>query len=67
MECDTELLTKLKREANLRRKQRLRSSQSVSEGIPAQIKMTVGQWYTDEFGNRARMIYGASLKKNGAH
>ena len=24
-----------------------------------QIKIVVGDWYTDEFGNRSRMIYNA--------
>jgi hypothetical protein len=67
MECDTELLTKMKIEASLRRKQRVRSPQSVSEPTTRQIKMILGQWYTDEFGNQARMIYCAPPKKNRAH
>jgi hypothetical protein len=67
MECDTELLIKMKREASLRWKQRVRFSQSVSELTTPQIKMIVGQWYTDEFGNQARMIYCAPLKRNRAH
>ena len=59
MGWDTELV-KLKSEASLRREQRLRSSpQSGSEMMTPQIKMIVSQWYTDEFGNRARMIYNA--------
>jgi hypothetical protein len=66
MKCDPELLDKLKREASLRRKQRLTSSQSVSEAMIPQIKMIVGLWYTDEFGNQARMICGAPLKKTSA-
>jgi hypothetical protein len=64
MECDPELLNKLKRESSLRRKQRLTSLQSVGATTPPQIKMIVTQWYTDEFGNQARMIYSAPLKKN---
>jgi hypothetical protein len=67
MECDPELLNKLKRESSLRRKQRLISSQSVSGATIPQIKMIVTQWYTDEFGNQARMIYSAPLKKNRVH
>jgi hypothetical protein len=35
------------------------ASQSVSEATTLQIKMIVGQWYTDEFGNQTRMIYNA--------
>jgi hypothetical protein len=67
MECDTEPLTKMKREASLRRKQRLRSSPPVSEATIPQIKMIVSRWYTDEFGNRARTISSAPLKKNRIH
>jgi len=35
------------------------ASQSVSEATTLQIKMIVGEWYTDEFGNQTRMIYNA--------
>jgi len=59
MECNPELLSQLKRESSLRRQQRLTASQNVSEAITPQIKMIVGQWYTDEFGNQARVIYNA--------
>jgi len=59
MECDQELLSQLKRESSLRRQQRLTASQTMSEATIPQIKMIVGQWYTDEFGNQARMIYNA--------
>jgi hypothetical protein len=59
MECNPELLSQLKRESSLRRKQRLTASQTVSEAMMPQIKMIVGQWYTDEFGNQARVIYNA--------
>jgi hypothetical protein len=59
MECNPELLSQLKRESSLRRKQRLTASQTVSEAMMPQIKMIVGQWYTDEFGNQARVIYSA--------
>ena len=59
MECDEELLSQLKRESSLRRQQRLTASQTVSEAMMPQIKMIVGQWYTDEFGNQARVIYNA--------
>jgi len=35
------------------------AAQSVSKATTLQIKMIVGQWYTDEFGNQTRMIYNA--------
>jgi hypothetical protein len=74
MEWDPELLAKLRelressevrelrelrKEASLRRKQRIASSRSANQATTSEIKMTVSQWYTDEFGNRARMIYNA--------
>ena len=74
MEWDPELLAKLRelresrevralrelrKEASLRRKQRTTSSQSANQATTSKIKMIVSQWYTDEFGNRARMIYNA--------
>jgi hypothetical protein len=52
-------LRKLRKEASLRRKQRTASSLSANQATTSQIKMIVGQWYTDELGNRARMIYNA--------
>ena len=74
MEWDPELLAKLRelrestesrevrelrKEVSLRRKHRKASSLSANQATTSQIKMIVGQWYTDEFGNRARMIYNA--------
>jgi hypothetical protein len=32
---------------------------SANQATTSEIKMIVSQWYTDEFGNRARMIYNA--------
>ena len=52
-------LRKLRKEASLRRKHRKTSSLSANQATTSQIKMIVGQWYTDELGNRARMIYNA--------
>jgi hypothetical protein len=52
-------LRELRKEASLRRKQRTASSLSANQATTSQIKMIVSQWYTDEFGNRARMIYNA--------
>jgi hypothetical protein len=52
-------LRELRKEASLRRKQRTASSRSANQPTTSQIKMIVSQWYTDEFGNRARMVYNA--------
>jgi hypothetical protein len=52
-------LRELRKEASLRRKHRKASSLSANQVTTSQIKMIVGQWYTDELGNRARMIYNA--------
>ena len=52
-------LRELRKEASLRRKHRKASSLSANQATTLQIKMIVGQWYTDEFGNRARMVYNA--------
>ena len=52
-------LRELRKEASLRRKHRKASSLSANQATTSQIKMIVGQWYTDELGNRARMIYNA--------
>ena len=50
-------LRELRKEASLRRKHRKASS--ANQATTSQIKMIVSQWYTDEFGNRARMVYNA--------
>ena len=52
-------LRELRKEVSLRRKHRKASSLSANQATTSQIKMIVGQWYTDELGNRARMIYNA--------
>ena len=52
-------LRELRKEASLRRKHRKASSLSANQATTSQIKMIVSQWYTDQFGNRARMIYNA--------
>jgi hypothetical protein len=52
-------LRELRKEASLRQKQRTASSRSANQATTSQIKMIVSQWYTDEFGNRARMVYNA--------
>ena len=52
-------LRELRKEASLRRKHRKASSLSANQVTTSQIKMIVGQWYTDELGNRSRTIYNA--------
>ena len=47
----------VKEEANLREQQRRATFQSFSPS--SDIKMVVGDWYTDELGNHARLIYNA--------
>jgi hypothetical protein len=48
-------LRELRKEVSLRRKHRKASSLSANQATTSQIKMIVGQWYTDELG------------KSGAH
>jgi hypothetical protein len=60
MEWDPEILAalgKLREEASRRRKERIASSRTPM--MTREIKMVVGKWYTDELGNRSRMIYNA--------
>jgi hypothetical protein len=52
-------LREVRKEASPRRKQRTPSLRSANQAATSEIKMIVSQWYTDEFGNRARMIYNA--------
>jgi hypothetical protein len=62
MEWDPELLAtlrKLREDASRRRKERTASSRTPNPTITPEIKMVVTEWYTDEIGNRARMIYNA--------
>jgi hypothetical protein len=53
------MLEKLREEASRRRKKRTPSSRTPNPTITPEIKMVVGKWYTDELGNRSRMIYNA--------
>jgi hypothetical protein len=55
MDHDTSFLTKLKEEASLRRRH-LADSQNANAATCLKIKMIVSTWYTDELGNRARII-----------
>jgi hypothetical protein len=62
MEWDPELLAtlrKLREDASRRRKERTASSRTPNPTITPEIKMVVSEWYADELGNRARMIYNA--------
>jgi hypothetical protein len=63
MEWDPEILARLRssteEETSLRLKERTISRRAASQSHLPEIKMVVGDWYTDEFGNRSRMIYNA--------
>ena len=62
MEWDPEILARLRssrEETILQLKERKISRRPASQTHAPQIKMVVGDWYTDEFGNRSRMIYNA--------
>jgi hypothetical protein len=55
MEHDTELPSELRKEAALRRKQRL-APRTINDSTIPKIEMIVGRWYADEFGNRTRTV-----------
>ena len=62
MEWDPEILARLRssrEETSLRLKERTMSNRAASQPHLPEIKMVVGDWYTDELGNRSRMIYNA--------
>ena len=62
MEWDPEILARLRssrEETILQLKERKISRRAASQTHLPEIKMVVGDWYTDEFGNRSRMIYNA--------
>jgi hypothetical protein len=68
VDWDPEILARLgssREEAVLPRKQVVRRKErNISARAPGQtnvpeIKMVVGDWHTDELGNRSRMIYNA--------
>ena len=56
MDHDTIALTKLKEEMRLRQPRHAAGPRPAHEVITPQIKMIVSSWYTDELGNRARII-----------
>jgi hypothetical protein len=55
MDHDRELLSELKKEATLRRRQRL-APQTINDSITPKIEMVVSCWYADEFGNQTRTV-----------
>ena len=65
MEWDPEVraklnkLRELREEASLREHQRTAALRPIGQSMPPEIKMVVGDWYTDELGNQTRMIYNA--------
>ena len=56
MDHDTIALTKLKEEMRLRQRRHGAGPRPANEAMTSQIKMIVGNWYTDELGNQARFI-----------
>jgi hypothetical protein len=63
MDWDPEILARLRssrEEERLRLKERTTPlRRAASQSITPEIKMVVGEWHTDEFGNRSRIIYNA--------
>ena len=55
MDHDRELLSELKKEATLRRRQRL-APQTINNSTTPKIEMVVSCWYADEFGNQTRTV-----------
>jgi hypothetical protein len=55
MDHDTSVLTRLKEEARLRH-QNAADARDANGAMSLNIKMSVSSWYTDEFGNQARII-----------
>jgi hypothetical protein len=55
MDHDTSILTRLKEEARLRHQNAL-DSRGANGAMSLKIRMSVGNWYTDELGNQTRII-----------
>lgn len=55
MDCETESLSKLQEKLRLQQ-QHASAGRPSTQSMTPQIKMFVSEWYTDEFGNRARII-----------
>ena len=49
-------LTNLKEEMRLRQRRYAAAQRPANEAMTPKIKMIVSNWYTDELGNRARVI-----------
>jgi hypothetical protein len=65
MEWDPEILARLRsstEETSLRLKERKISRRAASQTHLPEIKMVVGDWCTDQLGNRSRMIYNAKTE-----
>jgi hypothetical protein len=71
MEWDPEILARLRssreevilrRKEIVRRKERDTSARAVSQTNSPEIKMVVGDWCTDQFGNRSRMVYNTKTE-----
>lgn len=56
MAYDFDSLLKLQQEARLRQQQIASMRRPIHEHVVPQIKMFVSNWYTDEFGNKARIV-----------
>ena len=62
MEWDPEILARLgasREDEGLRLKERTASHRAGSQAMTPEIKMVVGEWHTNEFGNHSRVIYNA--------
>jgi stress-induced morphogen len=71
MEWDPEILARLRssgeevilrRKEIVRRKERNTSARAVSQTNSPEIKMVVGDWRTDQLGNRSRMVYNTKTE-----
>jgi hypothetical protein len=62
MEWDPEILARFRssrEDEGLRLKERTTSHRAASQTVSPEIKMVIGEWHTDEFGNRSRIVYNA--------
>jgi hypothetical protein len=53
---DINVLTKLKQEMRPRQQHLAAGPRLGNESVTPQIKMFIGNWYTDELGNQSRII-----------
>jgi hypothetical protein len=53
---DATAITKLKEEMRVRHQRYAAGPKPANEAMVPKIKMNVSNWYTDELGNRARII-----------